>query len=141
MGPRFESAFSRGLQKAVLMVERRAKEKLSGEVLNVRSGLLRASIRGRVEGGVQALETLKAKYPQVQTALFQTSGGSFLDRGMVGFVGSDVVYSRIHELGGVAGRGHAAHIPARPYLATSVAELSQEIIQVIEKEVVAEIRR
>ncbi|MCZ6701004.1 MAG: phage virion morphogenesis protein [bacterium] len=31
-------------------------------------------------------------------------------------VGSNVIYARIHQLGGRAGRGHATTIPARPYL-------------------------
>lgn len=31
-------------------------------------------------------------------------------------VGPTTVYARIQELGGVAGRGHRSHLPARPYL-------------------------
>lgn len=31
-------------------------------------------------------------------------------------VGSNVVYARIHQLGGRAGRGHSMELPARPYL-------------------------
>ena len=31
-------------------------------------------------------------------------------------VGSNLIYARIHQYGGDAGRGHASHIPARPYL-------------------------
>ena len=31
-------------------------------------------------------------------------------------VGSNVIYARIHQLGGRAGRRHAVTIPARPYL-------------------------
>ena len=31
-------------------------------------------------------------------------------------VGSNVIYSRIHQLGGAAGRGHKSLIPARPFL-------------------------
>lgn len=31
-------------------------------------------------------------------------------------LGTNVVYGRIHQLGGRAGRGHAVRIPARPYL-------------------------
>lgn len=32
-------------------------------------------------------------------------------------VGSGMVYAAIHEFGGRAGRHHAVHLPARPYLA------------------------
>jgi phage virion morphogenesis protein len=31
-------------------------------------------------------------------------------------IGSNVIYARIHQLGGAAGRSHASKIPARPYL-------------------------
>lgn len=31
-------------------------------------------------------------------------------------VGTNLVYAAIHQLGGKAGRGHTAEIPARPYL-------------------------
>lgn len=34
-------------------------------------------------------------------------------------VGSNVIYAAIHQMGGQAGRGHAATIPARPYLGLS----------------------
>ena len=31
-------------------------------------------------------------------------------------IGTNVKYARIHQLGGQAGRGHKAQMPARPYL-------------------------
>lgn len=31
-------------------------------------------------------------------------------------IGSNVIYARIHQLGGMAGRGRRVRIPARPYL-------------------------
>jgi len=31
-------------------------------------------------------------------------------------VGTNLVYAAIHQLGGLAGRGHSVNIPARPYL-------------------------
>ncbi|MBF0423988.1 MAG: phage virion morphogenesis protein [Magnetococcales bacterium] len=34
-------------------------------------------------------------------------------------VGTDVIYAAIHQLGGQAGRGYRATIPARPYLGIS----------------------
>jgi phage gpG-like protein len=34
----------------------------------------------------------------------------------VAMVGPTIIYGRIQELGGVAGRGHHSHLPARPYL-------------------------
>lgn len=35
---------------------------------------------------------------------------------IIGRVGTNVIYGRIHEYGGTAGRNHAARIPPRPYL-------------------------
>lgn len=40
--------------------------------------------------------------------------------GFTGEIGPTAVYSRIQELGGQAGRGHSATLPARPYLAPAV---------------------
>jgi phage gpG-like protein len=37
-------------------------------------------------------------------------------------VGPDTAYARIQEQGGFTGRGHATRLPARPYLAPSIAE-------------------
>lgn len=34
--------------------------------------------------------------------------------------GNTAVYARIHEFGGDTGRGHATHLPPRPYIAPSV---------------------
>lgn len=34
-------------------------------------------------------------------------------------VGSNVVYARIHQMGGVAGRGKSVELPARPFLGVS----------------------
>lgn len=37
-------------------------------------------------------------------------------------MGPDIVYGRIHELGGDTGRNHATHLDKRPYLTPSVVE-------------------
>lgn len=43
--------------------------------------------------------------------------------GMVeGAVGSNLSYARIHELGGMTGRNHAAKIPAKHYLGRAINE-------------------
>jgi phage gpG-like protein len=38
-------------------------------------------------------------------------------------IGSNVIYARIHQLGGRAGRGHRSLIPARPFLAVQREDL------------------
>lgn len=40
-------------------------------------------------------------------------------------VGSNVVYARIHQLGGKAGRGRKVTIPARPYLGVSKEDMEE----------------
>lgn len=46
-------------------------------------------------------------------------------------VGSNVVYARIHQLGGQAGRGRKVTIPARPYLGLSEDD-QQEIAAMVQ---------
>jgi len=48
------------------------------------------------------------------------------------FVGSNLVYARIHQLGGQAGRGRKVTIPARPYLGLS-EEDQQEIKALVQE--------
>jgi phage gpG-like protein len=45
-------------------------------------------------------------------------------------VGPDVAYGRVQEEGGDTGRGHASHLPARPYLAPSVAETAPRMREI-----------
>jgi phage gpG-like protein len=40
-------------------------------------------------------------------------------------VGATTVYARIQELGGDAGRGHATHLPRRPYLAAALKKVTE----------------
>lgn len=47
--------------------------------------------------------------------------------------GSNLVYSRIHELGGRAGRGRLSRIPKRPVLAPALAEESPNFPRIFEK--------
>lgn len=51
----------------------------------------------------------------VDTARLRNSLHVFADQ-EIAEVGTDVIYARIHQLGGDTGRGHATHLPARPYL-------------------------
>lgn len=46
-------------------------------------------------------------------------------------IGSNVIYAAIQQAGGQAGRGHAATIPARPYLGLS-AEDEREISNIVD---------
>lgn len=46
-----------------------------------------------------------------------------------GTIGTNVVYGRIHEVGGVAGRGLRSVIPARPYLLPAFLSIKNQIIK------------
>ena len=71
--PRVRRTMSQSISRLTLLLVRRAKLKLSDDVLNVRSGRLRRSINPRFEG-------LGSPKP-------------------AGYVGTNVPYGRVHELG------------------------------------------
>lgn len=122
-----EPAMARGVQKGLYRVEAATKGRLSGEVLHVRTGRLRNSVT--------------ASAPIV-------SGGN-----VEGRVGTNVVYARIHELGGeiVAKTGSYLKfqidgqwvqvprvvMPRRPYLQPSLDENRASIAEDIRGEVMA----
>jgi phage gpG-like protein len=66
-------ALKKGITRASILVQKRVKEKLSDDVLHVRTGRLRRSINYRVT------EETDGKY--------------------VGFVGTNVQYAKVHEFG------------------------------------------
>lgn len=41
-------------------------------------------------------------------------------------VGSDLVYARVHELGGRAGRGGSVNLPPRPYLTPALEKINKD---------------
>lgn len=120
----------RGITRAALRVQSRTKaQKLSGQVLNVRTGRLRRSINYRVE-----------QQPQQVT----------------GIVGTNVEYAGVHEFG-FSGtvtirehlrrtksgrmatvRAHSAvrNLPARSFLRSSLRDLQPEIRAEIEASVI-----
>lgn len=109
----------RGLALAGQHVVRKVKQKLSGEVLRVRTNRLRGSITSEVRGE-KTLELV---------------------------VGTNVIYARIHEFGGVivpkkakflhfivGGREVFAKkvtIPKRPYMEPAMKESLQDIVRII----------
>lgn len=48
--------------------------------------------------------------------------------------GSQTPYAAIHEFGGLAGRGHTASIPGRPYLGPALELESGEVINLFDRE-------
>ena len=54
-------------------------------------------------------------------------------------IGTNLVYARIHELGGIIknafGRGIIVHMPARPYLRPAMDENEKDIVGAVEAEI------
>jgi len=102
----------RAYRQAALLVVREAKQRTDVQFYHAgrpwkKTGSLKRSIREEVTrevGGVRAV------------------------------VGTGLIYSRIHEYGGRAGRGHAAVIPARPYLEPALDAKHREIFELIARE-------
>lgn len=55
----------------------------------------------------------------------------------IGGISTNVVYARIHELGGYAGRGRKVRIPARPYLSPAIENprLKQDVLRIFLKNI------
>ncbi len=100
--------FRKGSKKArgESKAARGAKLRPAGDVLTSRTGRLRGSITHRVDRA-----------------------------GLRAWIGTNVIYARIHELSGRAGRGRASFIPARPYLQPAVESNRALIAQLFAGEI------
>lgn len=55
--------------------------------------------------------------------------------------GSVADYAAIHEFGGLTGKGHKVHIPARPFLRPSLEESKEQIKEEVKKALLEELRK
>jgi phage virion morphogenesis protein len=79
---------------------------LAEGTLRTRYGRMRPSKRARLVAGKKLLiESGRLR----RSITYEVDGNTLR-------IGTDVIYGRIHQLGGMAGRGRKVHIPARPYL-------------------------
>ena len=81
------------------------------------------SQRARKQGGKTLTDTAR-----LRQSLTSRAGDDYAE------VGTNMIYARIHQLGGSAGRGGAATIPARPYLGFGEADkanIKQIIVQAL----------
>lgn len=90
---------SRAINLSLRTVERQVKHNLSNRILRVISGKLHDT------------------WPVVESSARKLSGR----------IGSNVVYARIHEYGGRAGRGLKVRIPARKYFTKSIKQCEKKI--------------
>ncbi|MDR1398107.1 MAG: phage virion morphogenesis protein [Desulfarculales bacterium] len=92
------------------------KRDAKGRILKGSGKILK---KGRKGGGKTLTDTARLR----NSITSEVNGDSVL-------VGSNVKYARIHQLGGMAGKGHKITIPARPYLGIS-KEDRQEVADTI----------
>lgn len=114
---RFRRGLPAALRKSSRVLKKQVKVNLSGKVLNVRSGRLRNSLEIEERA---------------------TMGGHQIE---IGYDLKRVVYARIHELGGFAGRGRTVKIPKRPYLRRALVEKKREIRTILRNFITKLMRR
>lgn len=106
LGDRMPEAVEKAMKLATLFLQGKVQEtKLSGQVLKVRTGRLRSSINTRVK--------------------------RIGPTGMLGVVGTNVVYARAHEFG-----YPPRNLPARPYLRPTFREQAQRVKNVFKNTIV-----
>jgi phage gpG-like protein len=119
-------ALGRAARRIAQLAERRAKEAVSGRVLNVRSGALRRSIRGRHEvDGRGARVTLQAGSETVKYAHIHEYGGIIRGRPWLVFQLQPGVWRKTQQV----------TIPSRPYMRPAIAEASRQANAYIAEEV------
>lgn len=117
-------ALKMGIMKSLIELEGEIKNKLSGKVLNVRTGTLRRSIGREI-----------------------SQSGNKID----GFVGSNLKYAAIHEFGGIIRaknkpylmfpinggwvRTKQVKIPERSYLRSTLREQENNILGIVQREI------
>lgn len=120
-----------------LKLEARVKEKLSGQVLNVRSGALRRSIASKVEAIATAIigkvfSSGDVKYARIHEMGGKTKAhviepknkkalafGTFVSMSQWGLFASNVIVRKVNHPGSV--------IPKRSYLGSSLKDMATEI--------------
>lgn len=113
--PGFREGTFKGLKRAILFVEGKAKQNFGGVgQVGVITGTLRRSIKTNV---IKEGTRTRA------------------------IIGSNVIYARIHEFGGQAGRGRSVRIPARPYIGPAITDNETEIKNIIQRAIRKEINK
>lgn len=128
----FRPEMKRTMSRVAIILQRRVKQKLSGDVLNVRTNNLRSSIMQRVEENdaeISAVVDTKVKYARVHE---------------YGFKGSVFVpsFMRRTQSGSCVVRAHkrTMNMPQRSFLRSSLIELKDEIVEMVNKSAAGKIR-
>jgi len=95
---------------------------------------LRLSLRTKGARELTDVQFYQAGRPWKKTGTLKRSIKEDVRRegtGVRAAVGSGLIYARIHEYGGQAGRGHAVTIPMREYLRPALKAKEREIFELV----------
>lgn len=138
MPNKVHAAILRKVTFFALKMERRIKQKLSGEVLNVKTGDLRRSIQHEILDGPSSVYGIvfstggRSKNPPY--AEIHEKGGSINHPGgtpYLNFHGKTYFVSKSAAIASKlpVTKAHVINIPARPYMAPTLREMQNEIVE------------
>jgi phage gpG-like protein len=76
--------------------------------------------KGIASSKVVQRDILTSRTGYLQSSIIATVAQRVNSKEYEGRYGTNVIYGRIHEFGGLAGRNHSAFIPARPFLRPAI---------------------
>lgn len=133
---KMRGAMKRKVTELTLKLESRVKQKLSGEVLNVKTGALRRSIHSTVEDTGSSITGKVASSGDVNYAAIHEFGGTIdhpggtayipTASGAVQFISNEAAAAMKGALPRT--RPHENPMPERSFLRSSLADMKQEII-------------
>jgi len=88
------------------------------DVLHVRTGRLMGSISTNWTGSGKQMGDVRGAAKGANIKGVGNPGGKFPE--IQGVVGTNVIYGKINEYGGITGRGYTSVIPPRPYLRPAI---------------------
>lgn len=133
MVARQNAATRTGLMKSAHLLERNIKVDLSltassGQGRNSKGQFSRGIVKGSPPGSPPFLRSGDLRRSIQVDELTDLGQGRYSTQ-----VGPTIVYGRIHELGGDTGRGHAVHLPPRPYVAPALARVQPEMYAIMKE--------
>ena len=137
-----QAALYQKVSYLALKLEAKVKQKLSGDVLNVRSGNLRSSIQNKVEQSSHSVIGKVYSSGDVKYAAIHEFGGTTkahvieaVNGKALAFVmnGKQVFVKRVNHPG--------SKIPERSFLRSSLADMAEEITQELHRTVLDTLRK
>jgi phage gpG-like protein len=134
MGPNVQKALLRKVTILTLALERLVKEKLSGGVLNVRTGALRSGIHHDIESTPTKVTGSVASSRDVPYAAIHEFGGSINHPGGTAYYidGKSGIAQFVSNTSAIADllprtKPHVINLPERSFLRSSLRDMSERI--------------